>query len=93
MHIDRGEAWVELGLQVPDWPELVFHYSHQCRQGEKDSIIWGDTTLTGLAVNPARKIAPAFAISMRRGTYFTFDGTKDIREHQRDSGNALRARQ
>jgi hypothetical protein len=58
--LDRGEAWVELGLRMPKLPEITVHYSHLFRDGRKDSIIWGDTTLTGLAVNPARKIAPAF---------------------------------
>jgi hypothetical protein len=58
MYIDRGEAWVELGLRMPNLPEITLHYSHQFRDGEKDSLIWGDTTLTGLAT--ARKIAPAF---------------------------------
>ena len=60
MHIDRGEAWVELGLRVPDWPEITLRYSHIFRDGQKDSTIWGDTNLTGLTVNPARKIVPAF---------------------------------
>lgn len=60
MMLDRGEAWVELGLRMPKLPEITLHYSHQFRDGQKDSTIWGDTTLTGLGVNPARKIAPAF---------------------------------
>lgn len=60
MELDRGEAWVELGLRAPKLPEITLHYSHLFRDGRKDSTIWGDTTLTGLAVNPTRKIAPAF---------------------------------
>jgi hypothetical protein len=60
MELDRGEAWVELGLRMPNLPEITLHYSHLFRDGRKDSTIWGDTTLTGLAVNPTRKIAPAF---------------------------------
>ena len=60
MHIDRGNVWIELGLRVPDWPEITIHFSHLFRDGMKDSLIWGDTTLTGLIVNPARKYAPAF---------------------------------
>ena len=76
MHIDRGEAWIELGLQLPNWPELVFHYSHIFRQGEKDSTIWGDTTLTGLTINPARKIAPAYRDIDEKRDIFAFDATK-----------------
>ncbi|HEX8897123.1 MAG TPA: hypothetical protein VF751_00370 [Chthoniobacterales bacterium] len=58
--LDRGEAWIELGLRMPKLPEITLHYSHLFRDGRKDSTIWGDTTLTFLPVNPARKIAPAF---------------------------------
>ena len=58
--LDRGEAWIELGLRVPKLPEITLRYSHLFRDGRKDSTIWGDSTLTGLAVNPGRKIAPAF---------------------------------
>jgi hypothetical protein len=62
MHIDRGDAWVELGLRVPDWPEITIRYSHEFRFGQKDSTIWGDTNLTGLEppFNPTRKIVPSF---------------------------------
>ncbi len=60
MHIDRGDVWVELGLRAPDWPEITIRYDHEFRQGMKDSTIWGDTTLTGLAVNPTKKIVPSF---------------------------------
>lgn len=60
MHIDRGEAWIELGLRVPDWPEVTLHYAHEFRDGQKDSTTWGDTTQTGLPGNATRKIVPAF---------------------------------
>src|ERR1017187_6983724 len=66
MELDRGEAWIELGLRMPNLPEITLHYSHLWRDGQKDSTIWGDTTLTGLPPpppatnNPTRKIAPAF---------------------------------
>jgi hypothetical protein len=64
MHIDRGEAWIELGLRVPNWPEITLRYSHQFRDGQKD------TTLTGLTTDQtARKIAPA---------YRDIDETRDI---------------
>ena len=60
MHIDRGDAWIELGLRVPNWPEITIRYEHEFRDGQKDSTTWGDTTLTGLPVNPTRKIVPSF---------------------------------
>jgi hypothetical protein len=58
--LDRGEAWIELGLRMPKLPEITLRYSHLFRDGRKDSTIWGDSTLTFLPVNPTRKLAPAF---------------------------------
>ena len=47
LHIDRGEAWFEGGLTLPDKPSITFRYAHDFRKGLKDSTEWGDTTLTG----------------------------------------------
>jgi hypothetical protein len=73
MELDRGEAWIELGLRMPKVPEITLHYSHLFRDGRKDSTIWGDTTLTGLAVNPSRKIAPAFRDISETRDIFSLD--------------------
>jgi hypothetical protein len=78
MHIDRGEAWIELGLRVPDWPEITIRYSHEFRDGQKDSTTWGDTTLTGLPVNPTRKIVPSFRDIDETRDIFAFDISKTI---------------
>lgn len=76
MHIDRGEAWVELGLQIPDWPEIVIHYSHLFRDGQKDSTIWGDTSLTGIANTSGRKLAPAYRDIDETRDVFALDAAK-----------------
>ncbi|HEU5314334.1 MAG TPA: hypothetical protein VFU08_10955 [Candidatus Udaeobacter sp.] len=76
MHIDRGEAWIELGLRVPDWPEITIRYTHEFRDGQKDSTIWGDTNLTGLPVNPTRKIVAAFRDIDETRDIFAFDALK-----------------
>jgi hypothetical protein len=78
MHIDRGDAWVELGLRVPDWPEITFRYSHEFRDGQKDSTIWGDTNLTGLPVNPTRKYVPSFRDIDETRDIFSLDISKTI---------------
>jgi hypothetical protein len=76
MHIDRGDAWVELGLRVPNWPEITIRYSHEFRDGQKDSTTWGDTTLTGLAVNPTKKIVPSFRDIDEKRDIFSFEASK-----------------
>ncbi len=45
--LDRGQAWLEAGLRVPDLPELTLRYDHFERDGKKDSTSWGSTDLTG----------------------------------------------
>ncbi len=77
MHIDRGEVWVELGLRVPDLPEITVRYSHEFRDGQKDSTIWGDTTLTGIPF-ATRKIAPAFRNIDETRDIFTFDASQNF---------------
>jgi hypothetical protein len=76
MHIDRGEAWIELGLRVPDWPEITFHYAHEFRDGQKDSTTWGDTSLTGIPGNSTRKIVPSFRDIDEKRDIFSLDIAK-----------------
>ena len=58
MAVDRSDAWFEAGLRKPGLPEVTLRYSHQTREGRKDSTSWGDTTQTGGA--GARSIVPSF---------------------------------
>lgn len=62
LHLDRGEAWIEAGLTLPDIPIISLRYSYQFRDGKKDSTSWGDynlrTPLAGAAIT--RGIAPSF---------------------------------
>jgi hypothetical protein len=76
MHIDRGDAWIELGLRAPNWPEITIRYEHEFRDGQKDSTTWGDTSLTGLAVNPTRKIVPSFRDIDEKRDIFSFEASK-----------------
>jgi len=55
--VDRSEVWFEAGLRLPKWPEFTVRYSHQTRDGEKDSTTWGETTQTGGA--GTRNLVPA----------------------------------
>lgn len=67
LSLDRGEAWVELGLRMPNVPEITFRYTHEFRDGRKDSTVWGDTNLTGGV--GTRSIVP---------TFLSIDETRDI---------------
>jgi len=78
MHIDRGDAWIELGLRAPNWPEITIRYEHEFRFGQKDSTIWGDTNQTGLQLpfNATRKIVPSFSNIDEKRDIFSFEASK-----------------
>lgn len=59
MHVDRGNLWVEAGLNRPDQPSFVIRYDLFTRKGTKDSTSWMDS---GLPVSAAatRYIVPTF---------------------------------
>jgi hypothetical protein len=80
MHIDRGDAWIELGLRAPNWPEITIRYDHEFRFGQKDSTTWGDTNLTGLQppFNSTRKIIPSFRNIDEKRDIFSFEASKTI---------------
>jgi hypothetical protein len=78
MHVDRGDAWIELGLRAPNWPEITIRYDHEFRFGQKDSTVWGDTNLTGLAVQSTRKIVPSFRNIDETRDIFSFEASKTI---------------
>jgi hypothetical protein len=62
LHIDKGEAWIEAGLTLPNWPVLSLRYTHQYREGMKDSTVWGDTGRIGLTgdFGGTRGLVPSF---------------------------------
>ena len=74
--IDRGEAWVEAGLTLPNVPVLTFRYSHQFREGMKDSTIWGDTAMTGGL--GTRAIVPSFSDINEHRNIFQLDAKHTI---------------
>jgi hypothetical protein len=80
MHVDRGDAWIELGLRAPNWPEITIRYDHEFRFGQKDSTVWGDTNLTGLQppFNSTRKIVPSFRNIDEKRDIFSFEASKTI---------------
>ena len=78
MHVDRGDAWIELGLRAPNWPEITIRYDHEFRFGQKDSTVWGDTNLTGLppSATSTRNIVPSFRNIDEKRDIFSFEASK-----------------
>jgi hypothetical protein len=60
LSVDRGEFMVELGLRMENLPEVTFGYSHEWREGSKDSTSWGRSAATLLP--PGAAAGVSFAI-------------------------------
>lgn len=71
LSVDRGKVWLEAGLRMEKLPEITFGYSHEWRNGTKDSTIWGESGLLpiGYAIVPT-----LYYIDEQRDT-FTLDVT------------------
>jgi hypothetical protein len=98
MAVDRGEAWIDSTLALPDLPEVRLRYRHWFREGRKPSTVWGPTTQTGgngarAIVNAANRLdetTDSFAVDVahrigetRIGAGFRYD-TPDI-DNARDA--------
>lgn len=55
LHLDTGRAWIDFGLTLPDWPQMVFGYEYQYRKGNEANLEWGGVEQN----NVARDIAPS----------------------------------
>ena len=56
LHLDVGRAWAEIGFDRPLWPAITLGYEYRYKEGEKSSILWGPSTLSG----ETRRIYPAY---------------------------------
>jgi hypothetical protein len=49
LHVDRSKFWVESTVNLPNEPVFTVSYTNELRDGRKDTTIWGETDLTGIA--------------------------------------------
>ncbi len=55
LHVDNGRAWVDFGLDLPRWPEIVLGYEYQYRVGNESTLDWG----TVIGPGGSKNIYPA----------------------------------
>ena len=53
LHLDTGRAWIDFGLTLPHWPQIVLGYEYQFQRGEKSTLDWG--LANGKSIYPATK--------------------------------------
>jgi hypothetical protein len=57
LFLDTGRAWLNLGLTLPKWPQVVLGYEYQFKDGTKSMLEWGAVSQSGITKNiyPASK--------------------------------------
>jgi hypothetical protein len=49
LSLDLGRAWIDFGLTLPDWPEMVLGYEYRFKNGNKSSLAFGPSGGIGIA--------------------------------------------
>jgi Planctomycete cytochrome C len=57
LHLDIGRVWFDVGLTLPDRPQVVLGYEYQYKQGDKSTLQWGQV---GDSSTDAKYILPAY---------------------------------
>jgi hypothetical protein len=57
LHLDTGRAWIDFGLILPNWPQLVLGYEYQFKEGDEATSQWGPVAVPGAPV--PKSIFPA----------------------------------
>ena len=56
LYVDNGRIWVDLGLTLPRWPQIVLGYEYQFKQGNKSMLDWGQAHRENVNVAPSIKV-------------------------------------
>jgi hypothetical protein len=70
LYLDNGRAWVDFGLDLPHWPQMVLGYEYQYRNGTESTLAWGDAN--------GKNIYPATQTVDERTHILKFDVTNDF---------------
>ena len=73
-----GRGWIDFGLTLPEWPQMVVGYEYQFRDGSKSTLQWGEVRTTGTPII-RRNIYPAYELVDEHTQILKFDLTYDYR--------------
>jgi len=59
LHLDVGRAYVEAGLTLPKWPQIVVGYEYLYKDGSKSMLTWGPVASPSGNYLDARSIYPS----------------------------------
>jgi hypothetical protein len=54
LYVNNGHAWIDMGLELPHWPQIVFGYDYRYQIGNESTLDWGDAN--GKNIYPATQM-------------------------------------
>ncbi|HEY2329984.1 MAG TPA: c-type cytochrome domain-containing protein, partial [Verrucomicrobiae bacterium] len=72
LHVDNGRAWVDFGLDLPDWPQIVLGYEYQYKKGNESTLDWG--LANGKNIYPATQSVDERTHILKLDATKNFDG-------------------
>ncbi|HTQ49664.1 MAG TPA: c-type cytochrome domain-containing protein [Candidatus Acidoferrales bacterium] len=56
LYVDNGRFWIDLGLTLPRWPQMVLGYEYDFKRGNKSMLDWGNVGgVNGVNIAPSTK--------------------------------------
>jgi hypothetical protein len=71
LYLNEGRAWVDFGLNLPHWPQMVLGYEYDYRNGAESTLDWG-------GVNKQKNIYPSTEGVNELTHILKFDLTNDL---------------
>lgn len=80
LYLDMGRAWIDFGLTMPDWPQIVLGYEYQFKQGNEATLQWGPvgTQPPFTPGTDAKNVFPAFKHVDEHTHILKLDVTADL---------------
>jgi hypothetical protein len=75
LYVDNGRFWLDFGLTLPRWPQMVLGYEYDFNQGTKSMLDWGYVGPT-----PGINFAPSTKAINEQTQVIKFDLTHDFND-------------
>ncbi|MGD1089133.1 MAG: c-type cytochrome domain-containing protein, partial [Verrucomicrobiota bacterium] len=49
LYVDNGRIWVDFGLTLPRWPQIVLGYEYDFKRGTESTLDWGEVNDVNIA--------------------------------------------
>src|ERR1039458_6907148 len=74
LYVDNGRIWVDLGLTLPRWPQIVLGYEYQFKNGNKSMLDWGQAKGENVNIAPSIKAVDEHTHIIKLDVTHDFDG-------------------